>query len=53
MNSFGIRNELKAHTQRELAKKAARINTVVAVVFLLVVTAYGVATYIDQSGAFK
>ncbi|MDP3124571.1 MAG: hypothetical protein Q8M84_02960 [Thiobacillus sp.] len=53
MNSFGIRNELKAHTQHEQAKKAARMNAVVAVIFVLVVTAYAAATCIDQSGAFK
>lgn len=53
MNSFGIRNELKAHTERELAKKASRADAIVAAVILFVLAVYAVAAYIDQTGAFK
>lgn len=48
--SFGIRNELKAHTQRELAKKASRNDAIVAVICVVVFAVYAVATYLDQPG---
>ena len=51
MNSFGIRNELQAHAERELAKKAGRADALIAVVSLFVLAVYAVAAYLDQTGA--
>lgn len=50
---FGFQNELQAHVQQQLAKDAARADTIVVIVALLIVAAYGLASYIDQLGVFK
>ena len=47
MNSFGIRNELRAHTERELAKKAARNDAIVAAICIALLAVYAVAQYLD------
>jgi hypothetical protein len=52
VNSFGLRNELKARAERERAEKAGRADAIVAAVSLFVMAIYAVATYIDQTGAF-
>jgi hypothetical protein len=52
VNSFGIRNELKAHAARGRAEKAERADAIVAAVSLFVVAVYAVAAYLDQAGAF-
>lgn len=50
---FGIQNELHAQTQQQLAKDAERADAIVAVVALLIVAVYGLASYLDQLGAFR
>lgn len=50
MNSFGIRNELKAYAERERAEKAGRADAIVAFVVLLIVAAYALADYLNQPG---
>jgi hypothetical protein len=52
VNSFGIRNELKAHAERERAEKAGRVDAIVAAVSLFVMAVYAFAAYIDQMGGF-
>lgn len=51
--AFGIRNELRAQEQQELAKEAARADAIVVAVMLIIVAAYSLAAYLDQIGAFK
>lgn len=51
--NFGFQNELQAHVQQQLAKDAARADAIVAIVALLIVAIYGLASYIDQIGVVK
>jgi len=51
--NFGSRNELQAHVQQQLAKDAARADAIVGIVAALIIAAYTVAAYIDQTGALK
>src|SRR5512139_3229454 len=51
--NFGVRNELRAHTRRQMEKKAERMDAAIALVCLALVAAFAVAQYLDQAGAFK
>ena len=53
MNNFGVRNELRAHIQSQLEKKAERMNAAIALVCLALIAVFAVAQYLDQSGVFK
>lgn len=51
--NFGIRNELRAHTRRQMEKKAERMYAAIALVCLTLIAVFAVAQYLDQAGAFK
>lgn len=48
--SFGFQNELEAHTQEQLARDANRADAIVWIVVLLILAAYGLASYLNQLG---
>ena len=48
--NFGFQNELQARTEEQLAEDAAFADAIVAVVSLLIVAVYAVASYLDQPG---
>lgn len=51
MHNFGVRNELKAHAQRELEKEAARMDAVIAIVAVAMLLGYAIGSWVFAGGA--